>query len=96
MGGKPPVVNPLFFGFAKKNRVLTGLTHSADPVFLDAKSVTELGCRFAADDASATSESQGAGPPEVFERDIVEVGVHVFSFHAISIRRTWTFVHRFF
>lgn len=56
MGEKPPVVKGLFFRLAE-NRVLTSLTHSADSVFLDAQSVTELGCRFAAGDASATSES---------------------------------------
>lgn len=95
MGGKPPVVNRLFFGFAE-SQVLTGLAHSTDSVFLDTESIAELGGGFSAGDARATCESQGAGPPENVERDVVELHFHHLSFHAISIRWTWTFVYRFF
>lgn len=85
-----------FFVGNVENAVLTRLTHSADTVLFHAQLVAEAVGRFAAADTSATRHRKGAGPSENVEADVVEVVVHLFTFHGDKVSGKSTLVNRFF
>jgi len=70
----------LLFRLAE-NRVLTGLTHSADSELLFGKSVLESVGASTTNDARASCDGQRASASEVAEGDFVQLVDHVLRFH---------------
>ena len=94
--GKSPLASRQFFVGNVENAVLTFLTHSADAVLFHAQLVAEAVGRFAAAHARATRHCKTAGPSEDVEADVVEVVVHLFTFHGDKVSGKSTLVNRFF
>lgn len=84
-----------FFVGNVENAVLTRLTHPADAVLFHAQLVAEAVGRFAAAHTSATRHRKSAGPSEDVEADVVEVVVHLFTFHGDKVSGKSTLVKGF-
>ena len=84
-----------FFVGDVENDVLTLLTHPAEDILSAADFVAETVGTFAAADTSATRHCKTAGPPEDVEADVVEVVVHLFTFHGDKVPRKSTLVKGF-